>query len=158
MTLLSATPLRRARSPFRASILAGVVALVLAVPAVALAGTPFSVKVTSNTHTPLTCTNWWINVHVTKGAQKLSGQVTHYDFLFSGQDVSGSQPAGDKANHYGHFTKGFFRDNLEFPTAAQNEPLTLQVWVNTKYGKRVVGEYAVKPKANPHKQCKINGH
>ncbi|WP_249010028.1 hypothetical protein [Conexibacter sp. DBS9H8] len=133
--------------------------LVLALPAVALAAAPpFHVAVSAPTHTPLTCTNWDITVHVTRGRERLAGRVTHYDFLFDGQNVSGSQRAGDRANHYGDFRDGIFRDVLVFPTAAQNEPLTLQVWVNTRFGQRVAGSFAVRPKANPHRQCKVNGH
>ena len=149
---------RRPRSRRRLMALAAAATVALALPAVALAATPFSVRVTSNTHRPLTCTAWWINVYVTRGHTKLNGQVTHYDFLFNGHNVSGSQRAGDRANDFGHFSAGHFRDNLSFPSAAQNEPLTLQVWVNTRYGKRVAGSYAVRPRANPHRQCKIQGH
>lgn len=153
-------PVHHPRPRSRARMFAGalVLTLALALPSIALAANPFSVKVSATTHTPLTCTTWWITVRVTKGSQKLSGQVTHYDFLFGGQNVSGSEPAGDKANHYGDFTNGYFHDNIEFPSEAENEALTLQVWVNTKYGKRVVSDYAVTPKANPKKQCKVDGH
>ncbi len=116
----------------------------LAVPSSALASA-FTIRLSAPNHAPLANnSNWWLTVYVTRGSQKLSGKVVHYQFLYQGQVVS-TQPAGDKANHYGEFTKGKFVDNLNWPPDSAGQHLTLRVVVQTKYGTEYA-DWAVVPK------------
>jgi hypothetical protein len=147
-----------------ALLVAGVSAL-LALPAVALAGSSFTIKIVANhhpiancpkTHVTKGCTPWSLNVYVTKGSQKLSGRVTKYEFL-AGNCTTGAcyllptetQPAGNKANHFGDFTHGHFHDILEWPPRSENASVTLRVVVKTKYGTEYK-DWAVTPVAPKH--------
>jgi hypothetical protein len=128
---------------------AGVVAL-LALPAVALAGSSFTITIKGNhhpiadcpkTHVTKGCNAWSLNVYVTKGSQKLSGKVTKYEFLAGNCSTgecfllpSETQRAGEKSNHYGEFTGGHWHDLLEFPPRSENASITLRVVIKTKYG------------------------
>jgi len=130
-----------------AVVVAGVVAL-LALPAAALAGSGFTLKMSAPNHHPIGdcpnnlkpaqtppkgCSSWPITLRVTKNGRKLSGKIVHYQFLFEGQVVS-TQPAGDPRNHWGDFSGGVFHDTLQFPYESVGHRVTLQVVVKTKYG------------------------
>jgi hypothetical protein len=149
----------RSHFRFRPGVLALCVALMLALPGAAFASS-FTVKIKVTNHDPITCqTNWYVTFYITKGAQKLSGKVEGYYFTLgsSSSHLGGNQPAGDKANHDGDFTDGYFKDNIVFPSeAAQGETLTLNAVIKTSYGTQTV-KSTVTPKAGT-KQCKVNGH
>jgi hypothetical protein len=130
------------RARLRTIVLTLTAVLCLAVPGSALASS-FNVRVSAN-HSPVTNKNWWLTLYVTKGGQKLSGRVERYLFLYQGQQVS-TQPAGNRSNHFGDFSHGYWRDNLLFPGESAGYHLTLVIVVHTKYGTQNI-HWAVTPK------------
>ncbi|HWE58597.1 MAG TPA: hypothetical protein VG228_02790 [Solirubrobacteraceae bacterium] len=118
-------PARRQRRLVGPAALAVIGALAL--PATALA-TGFTIRVHIANHTPIAGRRWPIELTITRGRQRLSGNV-RYQFMFAGVVVR-TQPARGAFK----FTRGVYRDQLVFPKQSIGEPLTLRFLVRTRYG------------------------
>jgi hypothetical protein len=84
----------------------------------------FKVRAHFLNHTPVVNRKWPLVLDVTRGRERLSGNV-RYEFLYQGQVVS-HQP--------GHrFKHGVYRDTMKFPANSLGEPLTLRVIVTVPH-------------------------